>query len=460
MPARYANLLISALAILPALSACQKNEPATSRAGAVIYLADAGPLSGHAAALGRDSNHGAQLAVDDINAAGGVKLDGQSYRLELLSEDDAAQSKSGTDAAQKIIDHGKVSAVIGHVNSGVTMMANPLYAQAGIVMITPTATHPDIVRQAPKIAGRLNSVYRMVANDDRQGRALAAYAAKLGVKRLAVLDDGTTYGKGMAERVAEAARSQGVAVVYRQAVSDKTIDFKPVLANIQAKHADAYTWGGLADTAAVLVKQAQESGMRQTAFMPDAVCTETFIRLSGKAGEGTICSTTTTATADLNNGEAFRQRFEAKYPNEPLQSFAPLAYDAVQTAVAAIRKAGSGDATDRFEPTALAGRGHFYGEPQSPQTSCVLAALADQHDVDDHLLGHAARHARVTAQLLLRCAWLEDNELLRVGGILGIEDAPDIALLDPRNRAQQSLQRLDDLALYVSHWHIRAPRRR
>ena len=344
MPARYANLLISALAILPALSAGQKNEPATSRAGAVIYLADAGPLSGHAAALGRDSNHGAQLAVDDINAAGGVKLDGQSSRLELLSEDDAAQSKSGTDAAQKIIDHGKVSAVIGHVNSGVTMMANPLYAQAGIVMITPTATHPDIVRQAPKIAGRLNSVYRMVANDDRQGRALAAYAAKLGVKRLAVLDDGTTYGKGMAERVAEAARSQGVAVVYRQAVSDKTIDFKPVLANIQAKHADAYTWGGLADTAAVLVKQAQESGMRQTAFMPDAVCTETFIHLSGKAGEGTICSTTTTATADLNNGEAFRQRFEAKYPNEPLQSFAPLAYDAVQTAVAAIRKAGSGDA--------------------------------------------------------------------------------------------------------------------
>ena len=100
-----------------------------------------------------------------------------------------------------------------------------------------------------------------------------------------------------AERVAEAARSQGVAVVYRQAVSDKTIDFKPVLANIQAKHADAYTWGGLADTAAVLVKQAQESGMRQTAFMPDAVCTETFIHLSGKAGEGTICSTTTTATA-------------------------------------------------------------------------------------------------------------------------------------------------------------------
>ena len=151
MPARYANLLISALAILPALSACQKNEPATSRAGAVIYLADAGPLSGHAAALGRDSNHGAQLAVDDINAAGGVKLDGQSYRLELLSEDDAAQSKSGTDAAQKIIDHGKVSAVIGHVNSGVTMMANPLYAQAGIVMITPTATHPILCGRHRKL---------------------------------------------------------------------------------------------------------------------------------------------------------------------------------------------------------------------------------------------------------------------------------------------------------------------
>ena len=184
----FAALL--ALAVVGSLSACNKGGSASGGKD-VIYLASVAPLSGGTATAGKDNDSGARLAVEDINAKGGVDINGKKYMIELLSEDDAADPKQGTIAAQKVVDHGKVLGVIGHYNSGVTMAANPVYAKANLFTVTPSASNPDVVAKSMKTASGSNSSYRMVAHDGMQGPAMAAYANKIGIKQVAIVDDAT-----------------------------------------------------------------------------------------------------------------------------------------------------------------------------------------------------------------------------------------------------------------------------
>ena len=322
------------------LSACHKNGDSADGKN-VIYLASVAPLSGGTATAGKDNDSGARLAVEEINQKGGVDIGGKKYTIELLSEDDAADPKQGTIAAQKIVDHGNVLGVIGHYNSGVTMAANPIYAKANLFTVTPSASNPDVVTKAIKTTSGSNSSYRMVAHDGMQGPAMAAYAQKIGVKKIAIIDDATTYGKGLSDKFAAKAKELGLEVVYREAATDKTTDFKAILTKVKSTGADALVWGGLDDTAATLTKQARELDLPQKLLMFDAVCTDNYITLSGAASVGVYCSVTGTPLSEMPEGAAFKERFEKRFNGQKVQGFSPFAYDAVYTVVEAITKANT-----------------------------------------------------------------------------------------------------------------------
>ena len=192
---------LMATAAVVGLSACSKSGSSASGAkDSVIRIASGSPLSGGQAAAGKDFANGAQLAVDEINAKGGIDVAGNKYTLELVPEDDQADPKTGATVAQKIVDDKSIVAVVGHYNSGVTMVANPIYARGNLASLT-VSTNPDVTLKAPKLSDGSTSIFRMDAHDGIQGPALATFAQKNGVKKLAVLDDATAYGKGLGDQV-------------------------------------------------------------------------------------------------------------------------------------------------------------------------------------------------------------------------------------------------------------------
>ncbi len=337
-------IALTAAAVASSLMACNKSadSAAGGAKGDVIRIATGSPLSGGQASAGKDFESGARLAVEEINAKGGLEVGGKKYTLELVPEDDAGDPKTGAVVAQKIADDKSIVAVVGHYNSGVTMVANPIYARANLASLT-VSTNPDVTRKAPKITDNLTSVFRMDAHDGMQGPALAVFAQKKGVKKIAILDDATAYGKGLSDEVAKKAKELGLDVAVRESATDKTVDFKSLLTKIKSAGADAIMWGGYDDTGATLVKQARELGLASLMLMPDAVCTDNYLKLSGSASEGTICSATTVPLDKMDGGAAFKTAYEKRYVGQAVQAYSPLTYDAVYVLADAIKQAGAVD---------------------------------------------------------------------------------------------------------------------
>ena len=334
-----------AVAVAGGLSACGgKSGDAGGTKGDVIRIATGSPLSGGQASAGLDFANGAVLAADEINAKGGLEVGGKKYKIEIVSEDDAADPKTGATVAQKTADDKSIVAVVGHYNSGVTMVANPIYAQANLASLT-VSTNPDVTKKAPKLAGNLTSIFRMDAHDGMQGPALAVYAQKKGVKKFAILDDATAYGKGLSDEVEKKAKELGMEIVMRESATDKTVDFKSLLTKLKAAGADGIMWGGYDDTGAILAKQARELGLTSFVFMPDAACTPNYMKLAGSAGEGTLCSSTVLPVDAMKGGADFTKRYEQQFKGQTVQAYAPLTYDAVMVLAEAIKKAGAPDAT-------------------------------------------------------------------------------------------------------------------
>lgn len=340
MKTKYAITTIFAAVI--GLSACQKpnvvNNTSNS-ASNVIRIASVSPLSGGSANAGTDNLNGATMAVEEINANGGIEVAGKKYTLELVAEDDAADPKQGTTVAQKIADDKSIVAVVGHYNSGVTMAANPIYARANLVAITPDATNPDVIGKAPKTDSGITSMYRMVAHDGMRGPAMAVFAQGRGYKKMAVFDDATAFGKGAADQVENKSKELGIEIATRESLTDKTTDFKTVLTKAKSSGVDSIMWGGLDDTAATLVKQARELGLTAALFSPDA-CTDNYMKLAGKAAEGTVCSVSGIPLSEMKAGADFKKRYEKRFAGQTVQAYSPYAYDAVYVVAEAIKKAG------------------------------------------------------------------------------------------------------------------------
>ncbi len=347
----HAKLSIVALSIVTAFafSACgQKEEPKPVAAPAapavkpevVVKLGHVAPMTGPQAHLGKDNENGAALAVEELNAQG-LEIGGAKVKFQLLAEDDAADPKQGAIVAQKLVD-AKVNGVIGHLNSGTTIPASKLYADAGIPQISGSATNPKYTQQGFKTA------FRVMANDVQQGKVLGEFAAKQGVKTVAVVDDRTAYGQGLADEFKKAAEAAGLKVVATEYTNDKATDFKAILTKIKSTKAELVFYGGMDAQGGPMAKQMKELGIKAKFLGGDGVCTPEFMKLGGEAAEGNYCSLPGMPLEKLAKGPEFKERFTKKF-NADIQLYSPYVYDAVMVMADAMKRADSVDSA-KFLP--------------------------------------------------------------------------------------------------------------
>ncbi|HSO44855.1 MAG TPA: branched-chain amino acid ABC transporter substrate-binding protein, partial [Rhodoferax sp.] len=312
--------------------------PAPAPADNVVKIGHVGPTSGAIAHLGKDNENGARMAIDELNAKG-IMLGGQKVTFELLAEDDAADPKQGTAVAQKLVD-AKVAGVIGHLNSGTTIPASKIYSDAGIPQISPSATNPKYTRQGYK------TTFRMVADDTQLGGTLGKYAVDtLKGKSIAVIDDRTAYGQGVAEEFAKAVEAAGGKVVAKEFTTDKATDFTSILTTIKAKKPDVVFFGGMDAVAGPMLKQMKSLAIKSKFMGGDGICTTELVKLGGDAiaDNQVYCAEAGGVDGEAKVGmDEFKVKYQAKF-NTDVKLYAPYVYDAVNVMVAAMVKADSAD---------------------------------------------------------------------------------------------------------------------
>lgn len=337
-----------AVAVAFGLGACSKEEPKTEPAKqaakdappppqeVVVKVGHAAPLTGGIAHLGKDNENGARLAIEQANAKA-MTIDGKKVRFELVAEDDEEKPDKGPIVAQKFAD-AKVAGVVGHLNSGVTIPASAVYNQAGIPMISGSATNPKLTEQGFK------NVFRVVGRDDQQGPAIASYlASEFKPKTAAVIDDATAYGEGLANEVEKALKAAGVNVLPREKGTKDTKDWKAILTKLRGRKPDAVFYGGMDATGGPLLKQGRELGIKAVFAFGDGACTEEMRKLAGdKQAEGLVCSQAGIPVKAAS--KEFLDSYKAKFNVEPIL-YSPFTFDATNLLIAAMQKANSVDPT-------------------------------------------------------------------------------------------------------------------
>jgi branched-chain amino acid transport system substrate-binding protein len=330
VPTTFRLSLLTALIGATLLTGCSKSSTDSN----IVKIGSASPLTGPQAHLGKDNENGARLAVDEINAAG-LTLDGKKVKIDLIAEDDQADPKAATTVAQKLVDEGIVG-VIGHLNSGATIPASKIYFDAGIPQISPSAT------AIAYTASGFNTAYRVMTNDKQQGTALAEYAvSQLGAKKIAIVDDRTAYGQGLADEFERAAKAAGAEVVAREYTTDKSTDFMAILTSIKSREPQVVFFAGMDPQAAPMLKQMKQLGIHAQFLGGDGMETPKFIDLAGADAEGAIASNPGLPLAKMPGGAAFKQKFNARFGE--IQNYSPYAYDAVYVMVEAMKRAKSSD---------------------------------------------------------------------------------------------------------------------
>ena len=327
--------LLIAATIAALASGCGPKPEAPSATGPApltVTIGHAGPLTGGIAHQGKDDENGVALAIAQANAKNLV-IGGRPVTFRMMSEDDQADPKIGTLVAQKLVD-AKVAAVIGHLNSGVTIPASEIYGKAGIPVISGAATNPTLTERG------LKNVFRTVGRDDQQGPAIAAYiAGELAGKQVAIIDDKTAYGEGLANEVEKALKAAKVTIVGRERTTDKETDFKAILTKVKGRGPDVIFYGGMDVTGGPMMKQARELGIKAVFAFGDGACTDEIAALAGGAAEGMACSQAGLPAAAAS--KEFLESFRAKYGETKL--YAPFFYDATLAIIEAMKKADSTD---------------------------------------------------------------------------------------------------------------------
>lgn len=300
-----------------------------------VKIGSASPLTGPQAHIGIDIRNGVQLAIEDANAAN-IDIGGKRVKFEMVAEDDEANPTKATTVAQKLAD-AKVAAVVGHFNSGASIPASKIYSDAGIPQISPSSTNPKYTQQGFK------TTFRVVAHDDQQGPTLARFAAKtLQVKSVAVIDDSTAYGQGLADAFENTIKTMDVKIAAREHTTDKDTDFKAILTKIKGRKPDLIMFGGIDPQAGPMVKQMKELGIQAKFIGGDGMQTPNFIKLAGDASDGAMASIPGLPKDQMPGGKAFLEKYKAKF-NQEVELFAPMGYDAVMVFIDAMKRAGSAD---------------------------------------------------------------------------------------------------------------------
>ncbi len=247
-------------------------------ASAQIKMGVAGPITGPNAAFGAQLTNGTQQAVDDINKAGGIL----GQKIELEQGDDVSDPKQGVSVANKFVGDG-VKFVVGHFNSGVTIPASDVYAENGILMITPSATNPKVTDR------KLWGVFRTCGRDDQQGLVWAEYARDhLKGKKIAVVHDKTTYGKGLADAALDNMHKFGIHEVLYEGVNTGEKDYSAIVSKIKESGADYLMWGGLHTEGGLILRQMRDQGMKTVMISGDGITDSEFAQIGGPGVEGTL----------------------------------------------------------------------------------------------------------------------------------------------------------------------------
>ncbi|MEI7785314.1 MAG: branched-chain amino acid ABC transporter substrate-binding protein [Betaproteobacteria bacterium] len=311
---------------------------ATAQDTQVVRIGHVAPISGPQAHYGRDNENGVRMAIEDLNAQN-IVIGGKKVRFEIVAEDDAADPKQGTAAAQKLCD-SKVAGVVGHLNSGTTIPASKIYNDCGIPHVTGAATNPNLTKPGYK------TTFRIIANDLALGSGLAVHAAdKLKLKKVAIIDDRTAYGQGVAEVFKKTALSKGMQVVDEQFTTDKATDFMSILTAIKAKNPDAIFFGGMDPQAGPMLRQMEQLGLGNVKYFGgDGICTAEIAKLAAGAKTlgNVICAEGGASLDKMPGGKAWKAKYDAKYPNQ-FQVYSPYTYDATFVLVDAMKRAKSWD---------------------------------------------------------------------------------------------------------------------
>ena len=321
--------VVAALAMVAGMASAQD---------AVVKIGHVAPMSGSQAHYGKDNENGARMAIEELNTQN-IVIGGKKIKFELVAEDDAADPKQGTAVAQKLCD-SKVAGVVGHLNSGTTIPASKVYNDCGIPMVTGAATNPTLTKPGYK------TTYRIIANDNALGAGLAFYAADaLKLKKVAVIDDRTAYGQGVADVFKKTALAKGMTVVDEQYTTDKATDFMAILTAVKSKAPDAVFFGGMDAQGGPMLRQMEQLGMSNVKFFGgDGICTTEIAKLAAgaKTVGNVVCAEGGSSLAKMPGGTAWKKRYDAKYPGQ-FQIYSPYTYDATFLLVDAMKRANSTD---------------------------------------------------------------------------------------------------------------------
>lgn len=299
-----------------------------------VKIGFAGPMTGAQAHYGKDFQNGVTLAIEDINATNPI-IGGKPVRFVLDSADDQADPRTGTTVAQRLVDDG-IKGMLGHFNSGTTIPASRIYANAGIPQVA-MATAPEYTQQGFKTA------FRMMTSDTQQGSVAGTFAAKtLGMKRIAVVDDRTAYGKGLADQFVKAAKAAGATIVDHEYTNDKAVDFKSILTKLKGVNPDLIYYGGADSQAGPMVKQMKTLGIKAPLMGGEMVHTPTFIKIAGDAANGTIASLAGLPLDEMPGGNEYVAKYKKRF-GEDVQTYSPYAYDGAMAMFNAMKKANSTD---------------------------------------------------------------------------------------------------------------------
>ena len=299
-----------------------------------VKIGFAGPMTGAQAHYGKDFQNGITLAVEEENASKPV-IGGKPVRFVLDSADDQADPRTGTTVAQKLVDDG-IKGMLGHFNSGTTIPASRIYANAGIPEIA-MATAPEYTQQGFK------TTFRMMTSDTQQGSVAGTFAVKsLGMKKIAIVDDRTAYGQGLADQFEKAAKASGATIIAREYTNDKAIDFKSILTKLKAANPDLIYYGGADSQAAPMVKQMKTLAEQALLMAGEMVKTDTFLKIAGDSANGTVASLAGLPLDEMPGGKDYVAKYKKRF-NEDVQTYSPYAYDGAMALFNAMKKANSTD---------------------------------------------------------------------------------------------------------------------